>query len=114
MKTRQDQMRERCEAFHREHPEVWNMFVEFALDRISLGFDAYSADAIFHRIRWETARPSYKPGEEFKMNDHYTAFYARRFHRMYPQHNGFFRLRKQPSRLISECKLPELGPSDFA
>jgi hypothetical protein len=111
--TRREQMRQRCEEFHRRHPEVWEMFKGFTQDRIALGFESYSADAIFHRIRWETARPEYKRGEEFKLNDHYTAFYARRFHKAYPHLAGFFRTRKQTSEGADACNLPELGPGDY-
>lgn len=89
------------------------MFVRFTRDRIGRGFDHYSSDAIFHRIRWESSKPSYKEGEEFKLNDHHTAFYARRFMRMYPQHAGFFRTREQTSRYEDASNRPALGPEDF-
>lgn len=91
---------------------MWDLFVRFTFDRIRLGFTAYSADAIFHRIRWETATPAYELGKQFKMNDHYTAFYARAFMRKYPEHEGFFRLRKQKSKEDAWCNLEPLAPSD--
>lgn len=96
--VRHDELRRNCQEFHKEHPEVWRMFVEFAFDRIERGFQHYSADAIFHRIRWEMAQPTYEKGEEFKLNDHYTAFYARAFMKRYPKHDGFFRTRTQKSK----------------
>jgi len=111
--TRYDQMKDRCNAFHQAHPEVWSMFVRFTRDRISRGFQTYSSDAIFHRIRWETAKPSYEKGTEFKLNDHYTAFYARRFMRLYPEYEGFFRTRKQTSKEEDPSPFPELGPDDY-
>lgn len=111
--TRKEQMAEEAAAFHKAHPEVWTMFVLFTRDRIQRGFKAYSSDAIFHRIRWETAKPTYAPGEEFKLNDHHTAFYARRFMRMYPEFAGFFRTRKQLSENQPASTLPPLTPDDF-
>jgi hypothetical protein len=110
MPTRLEEMRERCLAFHTEHPEVWTLFEQFTLDRIAKGFKRYSSDAIFHRIRWELSRPTYEKGKEFKLNDHYTTFYGRRFMRKYPQHEGYFRTRHQPSAARSATGLPEPGP----
>lgn len=101
-------------AFHRAHPEVLALFERFTLERIGLGFKNYSADAIFHRIRWEMARPTYAKGEEFKLNDHYTAFYARAFMRQHPEHEGFFRTRVQKSAtrgpMTHEPTPADLGP----
>lgn len=113
MTTRREQMRERCEEFHRAHPEIWAMFVKFTMDRISRGFENYSVRAIFHHIRWETARPTYRPGEEFKLNNNHAAFYSRRFHKAYPTHDGFFRTRKQTSEDRDASRFPDLGPDDF-
>jgi hypothetical protein len=112
MTTRKEQIRQRCAEFHKKHPEVWELFVKFTFDRISRGFEHYSADAIFHRIRWETATPTRDDGD-FKLNDHYTAFYARRFHAVHPEHHGFFRTRVQTSAARRMSDLPELGPNDY-
>lgn len=89
------------------------MFCQFTLDRIRRGFKNYSADAIFHRIRWEMQKPDYEVGKEFKLNDHYTAFYARAFMKSFPEHYGFFRTRTQVSRYGAPCNLPDLGPEAY-
>jgi hypothetical protein len=73
------------------NPEIWNLFVRFTFDAINAGHRNYSADAVLHRVRWETSVAS--KGAEFKCNNNWTAFYARKFHKLYPQHKGFFRLR---------------------
>tara|TARA_R100001086_G_C11727699_1_gene228762 strand:+ start:313 stop:678 length:366 start_codon:yes stop_codon:yes gene_type:complete len=111
--TRYDQMREQVQRFHDEHPEVWDLFVRFTLEKINREFSHYSARGIFHRIRWETDDPSYEKGLEFKLNDHHSPFYARRFHKMYPKHEGFFRTREQISSRNDPSGLPELGPADY-
>jgi hypothetical protein len=79
--------------FDEAHPEVWEMFVRFTHDRIRRGFEHYSSDAILHRIRWETA-VSMGDESEFKLNNNFTPYYARKFHRVFPQHDGFFRTRR--------------------
>ena len=111
--TRLDEMREQVQRFHDDNPEVWDLFVRFTLQKINRGFSHYSARGIFHRIRWETDDPSYEKGVEFKLNDHHSPFYARRFMKMYPEHEGFFRTREQTSHHNDATQLPELGPRDY-
>lgn len=111
MSTRLEELRAKCGEFHKAHPEVWTLFEDFTLDRIARGFKNYSADAIFHRIRWEMSKPTYAKGEEFKLNDHYTAFYARRFMRKYPEHEGFFRNREQKSAGRAATGRPDPSPA---
>ena len=108
--SRLDQLHRLAVEFDKEHPEVWEMFVFFTFDRMKLGFQHYSADAIFHRIRWETAKPEYEKGAEFKLNDHYTAFYARWFHNSYPEHDGFFRTREQKSEQRPPSNVTHIRP----
>lgn len=92
-------MLEAVRAFHKAHPEVWTLFERFALDRAARGFAHYSADAVMHRVRWETSGGDKTRGEDgFKINDHHVAFYARRFMRLHPELPGFFRTRRQTSR----------------
>jgi len=111
--NRKDEMREKCAEFHTAHPIVWRLFEEYALERISKGFKHYSADAIFHRIRWETNRPEYELGEEFKIGNNHVSFYARAFMSMHPEHDGFFRTRKQISEDKPATGLDEIRPRDL-
>ena len=111
--TRYDQMREQVQRFHDEHPEVWDLFVRFTRDRIDRGFKNYSVNAIFERIRWEVDGVGGNDRASFKLNNNYRAFYARRFMRMYPKHEGFFRTREQTSLRNDPSGLPELGPADY-
>ena len=96
--NRCDQLRGECERFHAAHPEVWEHFVRFTFDRISKGFKHYSAYAVFERIRWEMSNVGGNGLDEFKLNNNYRPFYARRFMKMYPEHDGFFRTREQTSK----------------
>ena len=111
--TRHEQLRRAAQTFHGEHPEVWNLFCRFTFNRIERGFSHYGAPAIFERIRWDMARPEYVKGSEFKLNNNHIPFYARRFMRCYPEHDGFFRIRHQISREVSASKYPELTPRDY-
>lgn len=110
--TRYDEMREQCEAFHKQHPEVWELLQRFSAEMKSRGFQHYSINGIFERIRWE--KDIGGNGEtQFKLNNNYRAFYARRFMRMYPEYEGFFRIREQVSNDVGATKLPELTPRDY-
>lgn len=113
MKTREDEMREQCEKFHAEHPEVWELFVRFAKEKALIGFKHYSAMAVFQRVRWETDTGG-DGVSTFKLNNNYVPFYARRFMRMYPHLDGFFRTRRQTSASKPATNLPELTPEAFA
>ncbi len=98
-------MRRRAAAFHERYPVVWQLFERFALDRLALGHQHYGAKAIMERVRWETDKGSGYPA--LKINDHYTAFYSRRFARFHPEHGDFFRTRVQLSALRPATGLPE-------
>jgi hypothetical protein len=74
------------------NPEVWRLFERFTFELIRRGFGHYSADAVLHRVRWETAS-ALEDGCTFKINNNWSAFYARKFHDRHPKHDGFFRLR---------------------
>ena len=52
----------------------------------------YSSRAVFHALRWETVIDS---GGEFKINNNWSPFYARKFMKESPSHEGFFRSRVQ-------------------
>ena len=113
MKTRYEEIEEAAVKFHRENPKVWECFVRFTFEVIHRGFRNYSAKGVFERIRWETDEADVDGKSTFKLNNHYSAFFARWFMDTYPEHDGFFRLREMPSELQLAKNLPELGPQDF-
>jgi hypothetical protein len=107
--NRLEEMREQVTAYHKQHPEVFQMFEEFTFQMINRGFKNYSSKAIFERIRWE--KDAGGNGEsQFKIGNNYAAFYGRRFMRKHPQHDGFFRTRKQTSETREATYMPELTP----
>ena len=95
MKSRLEQMRRECTKFHKAHPELWALFVGFAFDKIRLGHKHYGAKAVMERVRWETSAGDSSP--EFKVNNNFPSFYARRFSKAFPDHEDFFRTRVQKS-----------------
>lgn len=94
------------EKFDAENPGVWALFKRFALEAIAAGKRNLSVSLITERIRWEAVVTT--STTEYKVNNNHRAFYARKFHREFPQHDGFFRTRlaqvdlSQPVR----CAIP--------
>lgn len=80
------------EAYDNEHPRIWELFVFYSYQTKRKGFSHYSAKAIFELIRWHEGLP--KGNEAFKINNIYTADYARKIMEVYPNDfGGFFRTR---------------------
>lgn len=86
-------MEQRFRDFHAANPMVYELFKRFAFEAISAGRKRYSSDAVCHRIRWHVDIET-RSDDGFKLNDHYTAFYARLFMEDHPQHAGFFETRR--------------------
>jgi hypothetical protein len=86
------------DKFDSANPEVYELFKKFTFDAIHAGYGRYSSDAILHRIRWHTNVET-NSADGFKLNDHHTAYYARKFMLDFPEHCGFFR-----TRPLSHCR----------
>ena len=86
-------MRMSFKQYDMQNPAVWQMFVRFTFDVIRSGHQRFSADSILHRIRWETTVAA--KNSRFKVNNNFSADYARKFLRQFPQYNHFFEIRKR-------------------
>ena len=78
-------------GWHQRNPEVWKAFEAFALKLIARGMKHYGAKAIMEVVRYDQAL---KSSGEFKVNNNYSAYYARIFTLKYPQHKDFFEFRE--------------------
>lgn len=91
-------LQQQFDDFDRENPEVWEEFQRLTLHLIELGYQHYSSDAILHAIRIQrdlkTTGAGEAAGRKLKINNSTTSRYARKFHRLYPQHEGFFETRR--------------------
>ena len=79
--------------FDRDNPKVWELFVKFTNEIIRAGYERFSSDSILHRIRWETAIST--TDKHFKINNNFSADYARKYMKENPQYDGFFEIRKR-------------------
>ena len=77
-------------AYDAENPQVWRAFERIAYEMCARGRKRIGAKAIAERIRWESG----VRGEgEYKINDHWTAFYVRKFQDIYPRFADRFAVR---------------------
>jgi hypothetical protein len=93
-KSRADQILEGFIKFHKNNLHVWEMYCRFA-DQIRSVRSFYSAHAILHRVRWEIDFTT--TDEEAKINNNYSAYYARMYLATHPEAGGFFKLRRLES-----------------
>ena len=86
---------ERFTAWIEAHPQVFELFKQYATEAMAAGQRRYSADALVQRIRWHlTVETVPTDGTEFKINDHYSSRLARMLVEAEPKFEGFFELRQ--------------------
>jgi hypothetical protein len=78
--------------FHGKNPCVYELFDNFTRLLLDRGYEHHSADAVLHRIRWATTVETTEA--DFKINNNYSAYYARLWMKNNPAHEGFFRCRE--------------------
>lgn len=89
-------IREQWEAFHRDNPQVFDLLKRLSLQLKQKGHKNYSIKGLFEVVRWHYALQT-KGDQDFKMNNNYTALYARHLMEEVPELDGFFRTRARRS-----------------
>jgi hypothetical protein len=79
--------------YHRDNPQVYELFKYFTLRAIKRGHNRLSAWMIANRIRWETSIETFSV-DEYKISNDYIALYARMFMRDHPEYDGFFKTKE--------------------
>jgi hypothetical protein len=83
-------MRETFEQYQERNPRIYKEFKHYVFELIKAGEKKIGSKSIFERIRWES---KIKKIGEFKINNNYTADYARKFEQDYPHFAGIFEKR---------------------
>lgn len=84
---------ERFAAFHGRNPQVYRALRDMALELRRRGHRQYGIKALFEVLRFESAMQTH--GDTFKLNNNYTALYARLLMDNEPELEGFFELRRR-------------------
>lgn len=87
-------IKERFKIFHKANPHVYKLFKKFARQAKEAGRDRWSARDIVHRIRWFVNIETNDPTSDFKINDHYSPYYARKLVKQDDSFDGFFEMRQ--------------------
>jgi len=77
--------------FHVENPGVYKELLTLALKMKRTGRNRYGMKGLFEVLRWHRALKT--TDEDFKLNNNYTAFYARMLMKRLPELDGFFAVR---------------------
>jgi len=78
------------EQFDRENPHIYEAFARFTREAVRAGCRKIGAKLIWERIRWHTAVETRRARGEYRLNNNWTAYYARKFMRDHPEHQGLF------------------------
>jgi hypothetical protein len=86
---------DRFERFHEQNPHVYRLLTDLARRwKIATGGQKLGIRTLWEQLRWQLATAA--TGVDYKLNDHFTSFYARLIERQEPDLRGLFELRKSP------------------
>lgn len=90
-------IQEAFEKYHADNPRIYELFKRFALQivekRKNRPNKKTSANLLINRIRWEIYVETITD-DGFRINDHYSSRYARKFVEEYPQYRDLFNFRE--------------------
>ena len=88
-----DPLQQRFEAYHAEHPEVYRWLREMAFAAVRRGRTRVGVKALYEVLRWKR---NVEAGDDgFKLDNSYTALYARKLMNENPELRGLFETRKR-------------------
>jgi len=82
---------ERFQQFHAKNPQVYRALKSMALQLYAQGHRRYGMKAMFEILRWQSRLSTV--GEPYKLNNIFTAYYARLLMDEVPELAGFFEVR---------------------
>ena len=85
---------ERCDAFIAANPHGWRTFVRLAVDAKRRGRTQWSADGIFHVMRWAHSQHVTAGTEAYRLPNDFTSRFARKAMAEVAELSGFFATRE--------------------
>jgi hypothetical protein len=85
---------ERWREFDQQNPVVYEMLESFAREVHRRGVRKIGIRLLWERMRWEILMTTKDP-TGYKLNDHYTALYARKLVKEHPEWATLFELRRR-------------------
>lgn len=91
--TLEQTIQDRFEEFHAQNPHVYEGLVKLARQARQRGHDRIGIELLFAVLRWEHMMQT--TGENgYRLNDHFTARYARKLMAENPDLDGLFETRR--------------------
>lgn len=99
------------EGFHRQNPHVLDLIMRIAVTlRHKKGFRKCGMRLIYNQLRWMYAIQT--RGDEYKLNDHHTPYYARVVMALRPDLVDFFNVRRTAEPYEPDWDGLEIDPLD--
>lgn len=86
---------EKFEAFHEANPQVYRTLVSMTREMHSRGRKPIGMKMLFEVFRWNYYKMTSDPTSDFKINNNYTPFYARKIMDEHKDLDGMFEIREQ-------------------
>ena len=90
--TNGETIKQAFDRFDRINPGVYNLFRRLVFQAINAKKRKTSSKMIINVIRWHFYLKT--EGDDFKVNDAFTAHYARKFINEFPEYKSIFELRR--------------------
>ena len=88
--------------YHEINPHICAGLVRLARLANKRGRSRWSIRAITQVLRWDLETQATDPDSEWKINNNYTAYYARHIMSTYPDLEGFFETRESSADTMGE------------
>lgn len=86
-------IKDRFDRFHNQNPHVYGLIVELSSRMKKSGVKKFGMKGVFEYLRWQYTMQT--QGDQFKLNNVFTALYARKIMDEFPELRGFFETRKR-------------------
>lgn len=86
-------IQDRFERFHAENPHIYKRLEEMATAWLKHGHSRCSIHMLWETLRWQAGSGFFTRDEEYRLNDHYPARYARLLVENHPEWESVFNLR---------------------
>ena len=86
---------QRFQQFHEENPDIYERLKALALHARTRGKARLGIRLLWERMRWDLTVETYDANSDYKLNDHYTRFYARLLMAQEPALEGLFEIRER-------------------
>jgi len=87
-------LRDRFETFHARNPRVYEALEGMAAMMVARGRKRISIKMCVEVLRWNYYLQTTDPSSEYRLNNSYSAYYARLLLKNHPDWDGLFQLRE--------------------